>query len=850
MDIRNKFLEFFQNKGHNIYPSSPLLPNDSSLLFTNAGMVQFKDIFTSKVPPPKNKCATSSQLCIRAGGKHNDLDNVGYTARHHTLFEMLGNFSFGSYFKEMAIKYAWEFVTQELDFSKDIIYISVHNNDDEAFNIWLNYVNKDKIKRLGDKDNFWQMGDTGPCGPCSEIYIDQGEKLFNSSDDYFGGDGDRFLEIWNLVFMQYERNKDGELIPLKKPSIDTGMGLERVYALLEGKQNNFDTSLFMPIINECIELTSKPYNDAYKSSHRIIADHIRAISFLLAQGVNFNKEGRGYVLRRILRRALRHGYLLGVREPFLYKLVDSVCNTMKYYTYLEEKKEYVKEQCKYEEDRFLATIDIGMNIFKQELDKNSNIFSGKVAFKLYDTYGFPLDLTLDMLREKDIILDIESFNKCMDNQKQMAKNAWKGSGDTNNEGDFALLLDKFGENKFIGYDNDSSKSKILSLLDSNFNQIETLENKGFIFLDETPLYPESGGAIGDKGEIFIDNNLIGEIINTKKYFGLNISEVKLKKPINIGDILYIKVSNDRYEIAKHHTATHLLQASLRKLLGEHITQAGSLVEENRLRFDFTHNKALSKDEINNIESEINRVINLGLELKVEFLNQDEAKNKGALALFGEKYGDIVRVVSFGDFSCELCGGIHTINTMNLGNFYITKESGISSGVRRIEALCGKAGYKYSKDNINLVENLKIILKSNDILSSIDRLKNTITMLKDLKNNYKEELNFEQIGDIKIFIEKMDSKLDLKNIIDKTRNENDKLAILLLSSNDNNIKLYAGIKGINCLDASLWVKEVSKIIGGSGGGRSDFAMGGGKEINNINSALKFAKEFVLQKIKNG
>lgn len=850
MDIRGDFLNFFQNNGHDIYKSSPLLPNDPSLLFTNAGMVQFKDIFVGNVPPPINKRATSSQLCIRAGGKHNDLDNVGYTARHHTLFEMLGNFSFGDYFKEEAIKYAWEFVTNNMGFNKESIYISVHDSDDEAFNIWLNYVNKNKIKRLGDKDNFWQMGDIGPCGPCSEIYIDQGEEFFNSSDDYFGGDGDRFLEIWNLVFMQYERNSDGSLKPLPKPSIDTGMGLERVYALLERKKNNFDTSLFMPIINECVELTKKSYNDKYKASHRVIADHIRAITFLLAQGVNFDKDGRGYVLRRILRRALRHGYLLGIREAFLYKLVDSVCQTMSYYPYLLEKKEYIKNQCRYEEDRFLSTIDAGMHIFKQELSKNNGTFSGEAAFKLYDTYGFPLDLTIDMLRNKNINIDLETFNKCMDEQKQRAKSAWSGSGDEENKGDFIKLLNEFGENKFIGYEHDKSESKILALLESDFNKTNKIQNHGFIFLDKTPLYPESGGAVGDKGDIFMNGNNVGKVVNTKKYFGLNISEVILEIPLNVNDSIEIKVSKDRSEIAKHHTATHLLQASLRKIIGNHIAQAGSLVEANRLRFDFTHNKALTKDEINEVENEVNKVIRLNLESNTEFLSQDEAKQKGAIALFGEKYGDIVRVINFGDFSCELCGGIHAKNTAHLGNFYITKESGVSSGIRRIEAVCGKAGFEYSKDLISLVNRIKNTLKSNDILAGVERLKNTIASLKSNKANNLEILNFEQVGDIKLAIQELDKNIDLKSMIDEVKNKHSKVAIFLLSKNDNNISITAGVKNIDTLKANEWVKQVSKILGGNGGGRGDFATGGGKYINEIDSALIVAREFVCSKVNDG
>ncbi|HEF3559902.1 TPA: alanine--tRNA ligase, partial [Campylobacter upsaliensis] len=437
MDIRTQFLNFFASKGHEITPSSPLVPDDASLLFTNAGMVPFKNIFTGEVPRPTPPRKTSCQTCIRAGGKHNDLDNVGYTARHHTFFEMLGNFSFGDYFKKEVIAYAWEFVTEVLKLPKERLYVTVHEKDDEAYTLWQAHIEKERIYRFGDKDNFWQMGDTGPCGPCSEIFYDQGEEHFHSSEDYMGGDGDRFLEIWNLVFMQYERSSDGTLSPLPKPSIDTGMGLERVYAIKEGKLSNFDSSLFMPLINQIASLCGRAYVYESGASYRVIADHIRSSAFLLAQGVSFDKEGRGYVLRRILRRALRHGYLLGLKEPFMYKLVDVLCELMGgHYAYLNEKKEAIKEQIKLEEERFLSTIEKGIELFNEELAKTQNIFSGEIAFKLYDTYGFPLDLTQDMLREKGLSIDEECFERLMSEQKERAKAAWKGSGDKAVSGDF------------------------------------------------------------------------------------------------------------------------------------------------------------------------------------------------------------------------------------------------------------------------------------------------------------------------------------------------------------------------------------------------------------------------------
>lgn len=853
IDVRDKFLKFFENKGHKIYSSMPLIPDDPSLLFTNAGMVQFKDIFTGKIPTPKNKRATSSQLCIRAGGKHNDLENVGYTARHHTLFEMLGNFSFGDYFKEDAISFAFEFITKELKFDTKKIYVSVHESDDEAFAIWEKYLPKEKIKRFGDKDNFWQMGDIGPCGPCSEIYIDQGEENFNSKEDYFGGEGDRFLEIWNLVFMQYERDKDGTLHPLPKPSIDTGMGLERIVALLEGKTNNFDTSLFMPLINKSVEITNKPYNDKFKASHRVIADHSRSIAFLLAQGVNFDKEGRGYVLRRILRRAVRHGYLLGLKKPFLYEIIGMVCDNLAYhYSYLADKKTYIQDQCKAEEERFFQTIESGMEIFKKELEKTKDIFSGKIAFKLYDTYGFPLDLTQDMLREKNIQIDINTFEQYMNEQKTRARDAWKGSGDEIKNGDFASILEEFGENKFIGYDTNKAKCKILALLDINYKRVDKLEGDGYIFLDETPLYPEGGGPIGDNGEIYKNDKKIGEIIYTKKYFGLNISEVSIKSQIKINDEIEILVDKNRFEIAKHHSATHLLHASLRKILGLHISQAGSLVESNRLRFDITHPKPISKKELELIEFEVNRIINLSLEAKIELLPINEAKAKGAMALFGEKYGDIVRVISFGDESCELCGGIHISNTANIGNFYITKESGISSGVRRIEAVCGLAGYNYTKENIEILNNAKELLKQNDIILGINKLKDSIHKLKDLKNKTDDgvglkSLNFEMIKNTKLIVAEVGESINIKKAIDEAKKDNDSVAIFLISNDDGKINIGCGVKNINNLKANEWIKEISKIIGGGGGGRDDFATAGGKYVDKIIESLKKAKEYALSKI---
>lgn len=850
MDVRSKFLDFFQKKGHQVYASMPLVPDDSSLLFTNAGMVQFKDIFTGKIPSPQTPRATSAQLCIRAGGKHNDLENVGFTRRHHTLFEMLGNFSFGDYFKEQAIAYAWEFVTEVLGFDKAVLYVTIHESDDEAFEIWSKHINPDRIKRMGDKDNFWQMGDTGPCGPCSEIFVDQGES-FDTEEDYFGGDGDRFLEIWNLVFMQYERHSDGTLTPLPKPSIDTGMGLERVCALLENKRSNFDSSLFMPLIKEVELITQKTYVYEQGASFRVIADHARAIAFLLAQGVNFDKEGRGYVLRRILRRAVRHGYLLGLNEPFLYKVVKKVCDEMGgFYTYLVEKKDFIQEQCKNEEIRFFETIEQGINLFKKELERlkqtKQNIFDGVIAFKLYDTFGFPLDLTQDMLKEENLLLDIQGFELCMQKQRELAKASWKGSGDIALDVDFKDILQRFKENTFVGYDTHQTTSTILALFDSSFKEVETLQETGFVLLDKTPFYAEGGGAIGDKGFIFENDKKIANILDTKKYFNLNISQIQPLQPLHTHqNIIACSDISLQTEVAKHHSATHLLQAILKEKLGDQISQAGSLVEANRLRFDFNFHRALSHQELQDIQDAINALIAKGIPAQIETLSLQEAKNKGALALFGEKYGDFVRVVTFGDSSCELCGGIHVKNTAFIGNFIITKESGVSSGVRRIEAVCGLSAYNFTKNIITQLNDAKSLVKNNDIQLGIHKLKEKIKELENQLTHQQKDLDLQiqTIGDTTLIIQEANN-LDLKRIIDEQKNRYNKIAILLIDS--QKLQIVAGCKNVS-LKANLWVKSVAQILGGNGGGREDFATAGGKESSQIPNALKEARDFALKNL---
>ena len=841
MDVRAEYLKYFKNLGHEVIESAPLVPDDATLLFTNAGMVPFKSIFTGAVPRPTPPIRTSCQTCIRAGGKHNDLDNVGYTARHHTFFEMLGNFSFGEYFKKEAIGYAWEFVTGVLKLPKERLYVSVYEKDDEAYEMWKAYViDESHIYRFGEKDNFWAMGDTGPCGPCSEIYYDQGAEHFKGEEDYMGGDGDRFLEIWNLVFMQYERSSDGTLSPLPKPSIDTGMGLERVQAILEGKFSNYDTELFMPLINHVAKLCGIPYEYEKGASYRVIADHIRSVSFLLAQGVNFDKEGRGYVLRRILRRAVRHGYLLGIKEPFMYKLVDTLCQIMgSHYTYLNEKKENIKELIRLEEERFLATISAGLELFNAELANTKDVFSGEVAFKLYDTYGFPLDLTADMLREKGLSVDSAKFDELMNEQKARAKASWKGSGDAKAEsGDFKELLEEFGENEFVGYDNLSWNSRILALLDENFKRVSSLSSGvGYVLLDKTPLYARSGGQCGDTG--FVGKN---EVLDTTKHFGLNLAQIKVKEPLKVGENVEVKVNeNARLQTRRHHSATHLLHAALRKFLGEHIAQAGSSVEPNRLRFDFSHPKPVTSQELEQIESWVNAQIQKGAKAKTEIMDINSAKNSGAIALFGEKYGEMVRVLTLGE-SKEFCGGTHVENINEIGSFFITKESGVSAGVRRIEAICADSATQYTNELRHELGECEIELKNADLLSAIKKLKAELKAAKDELKNASSNSSLESfdIKGAKVVISEFGG--DIKSKIDELKNGADKVIAVLANVKDGKVSLAVGVKGCE-LKAGEIVSKIAPIINGGGGGRSDFATAGGKDPSRLNEAFKSAKELI-------
>ncbi len=847
MDIREEYLKFFESKNHERVASAPLVPQDATLLFNNAGMVPFKSIFTGEIPTPSNPRATSCQTCLRAGGKHNDLENVGHTARHHTFFEMMGNFSFGDYFKEEAIAYAWEFITEVIKLDVDKLWVTVHDSDDEAEEMWKKHIAADRIMRLGDADNFWSMGDVGPCGPCSEIFYDQGEENFSGPEDRMGGEGDRFLEIWNLVFMQYEvKEKGGERIPLAKPSIDTGMGLERVVAIKEGKLSNYGSSLFTPIINDVVKLIGKESEYATGASYRVIADHIRTSLFLLAQGINFSNEGRGYVLRRILRRAVRHGYLLGFREPFMFKLVDTVVEIMGgEYDYLKTKAEVVKEQIQLEEARFFKTIERGIALFEEELKVTKDVFSGEVAFKLYDTFGFPLDLTEDMLKSHNLTLDAAKFDELMLAQRTSAKAAWKGSGDDAVNGDFKELLEKFGENVFVGYDFTEHSGEVLALLDESYKHSDVLNvgEKGWVLLDTTPFYAESGGQTGDCGEL----EGFAKVLDTKKFFGLSLAQIEVVKTLKVGTIVDAHVDISRNEIIKHHSATHLLHAILFDVLGDHISQAGSLNEANRLRFDFSHPKAVSHAELAEIETRVNNEIMRAIQTDTQVMSIEDAKNSGAKAQFGEKYGDEVRVVSFADASVEFCGGVHVSNTSNIGSFIITKESGVSAGVRRIEAVCGNAAYKHFTEQRMVLKQVEAEVKNLDVMAGISRLKSTIVELKDelkdAQNSAKVEISASEINGVAVVIEEYPAG-DIKEKIDELKNDNPKLCAMLFQVKGDKVLIACGVKGANA-KAGDWIKKIAPILGGGGGGRPDFAQAGGKDASKLPEAKEASLAFITE-----
>ena len=837
-DIRKAFLDFFNSKNHEVVASSSLVPsNDETLLFTNAGMVQFKDVFLGT--ETKNfKRAATSQRCIRAGGKHNDLENVGYTLRHHTFFEMLGNFSFGDYFKEDAIKFAWEFLTEELKLDKEKLWITVYKDDDEAEEIWKNIIGIDpgRIARLGDDDNFWSMGDTGPCGPCSEIFYDHGEHIDGTPPGAEGDEGDRFIEIWNLVFMQFNRDESGKMEPLPKPSVDTGMGLERIAAVLQGVNSNYETDVFKDLINA----SEKILGSQGSTSHKVIADHIRSSVFLISDGVIPEKEGRGYVLRRIMRRGIRHGYKIGAKKPFMHLLVKDLIKLMNSaYPELKKKQKDIIELIKNEEIKFFETLETGIEILEETISNMKNkTLSGDVVFKLHDTYGFPFDLTADIAREKQLDIDEERFNECMNQQKQTSKAS----------SSFVSSLPAASgieETKFLGYENLESDSKVLVIWKDQ-ERIDAAKNNEEIFFacNQTPFYAEAGGQIGDKGK-FASQSSTGSILDCKKQGKVYIHKAIVDKgSIKTGDVIKMSVEKEkRSAIAIHHSSTHLVHAALRAVLGDHVQQKGSLVDENKLRFDFSHTKPLTKEEITKIEDIVNKEALKNLEVKTELMKLDDALKSGAMALFGEKYDDDVRVLTMGEnsYSVELCGGTHVNRTGDIGFFVITNQSSVASGIRRIEALAGSKSIEHVKKlrdvNLSLQNSLNVSAdelqeKVNSLIEENKKLKKSSKSKSAKKSVISSEMH--EFGDWKLIVEQVDVEdtKDLRTLADEQKNTNEKLCVVIFTESSNKIALVCGVtKNLTeSLSAKEVVSELSNQINGKGGGRSDFAQGAGETDN--------------------
>ena len=837
-EIRQSFLDFFHSKNHKVISSSSLVPtNDETLLFTNAGMVQFKDVFLGT--EKKNyKRATTSQRCIRAGGKHNDLENVGYTLRHHTFFEMLGNFSFGDYFKEDAIKFAWEFLTEVLKLDKDKLWITVYKDDDEAEEIWKEIIGIDpkRIARLGDEDNFWSMGDTGPCGPCSEIFYDHGDHIDGTPPGAEGDEGDRYIEIWNLVFMQYNRDDDGKMEPLPKPSVDTGMGLERIAAVMQGVNSNYETDIFKDLITASENLLGNKKS----TSHKVIADHIRSTVSLISDGVIPENEGRGYVLRRIMRRGIRHGYKIGAKKPFMFNLVKDMVRVMSSaFPDLKDKESDIAELVKTEEIKFFETLEKGIEILEEEISNMSeDIISGDVVFKLHDTFGFPFDLTADIARERELLIDEKRFDECMNQQKETSKAS----------SNFVSKLPAaagVNETKFLGYDNLESESKVLVIWKDQ-ERVDGAGNKEEIFIacDQTPFYAEAGGQVGDKG-IFASNSATGNILDCKKQGKVYLHKAIIKKGnIKTGDVIKMSVEKDkRSAIAIHHSSTHLVHAALREVLGDHVQQKGSLVDENKLRFDFSHNKPLSKDEISKIEDIVNKETLSNLEVQTELMKIDDALKSGAMALFGEKYDDEVRVLTMGNnsYSVELCGGTHVSRTGDIGHFIITNQSNVASGIRRIEALAGFQSIEYINNIRETNSSLQSLLNvsSEDmhekILSLIEENK-TLKKKSSNKNSTKSVLLSEtyDVEDWKLIVEQVeisDTK-DLRNLVDEQKKINNKACIFILNLQKNKVAFVCGVTSnlVETISAKDVISQLSKAIDGKGGGRSDFAQGAGETDN--------------------
>lgn len=866
-EIRKAYLDFFAEKGHLVLPSAPLIPqNDPSILWINAGMAPFKAYFNGVEEPPRRRIATS-QKCIRT----NDIENVGRTERHHTFFEMLGNFSFGDYFKKEAICWSWEFVTEVLKLDKSRLWVTVYKDDDEAFNIWRDEIGlpEERILRMDKEHNFWEIG-TGPCGPCSEIHYDRGEEYGTGPEDVIGGEGDRFLEIWNLVFTQFNKTEEGEYLPLPQKNIDTGMGLERVASILQGVDSNFETDLLKPMIDFLVEDSGIEYlqDEDTKVAYRVIADHSRGITMAIYDGALPSNEGRGYVIRRILRRALRYGRKLGYNEPFLYRMVPVVIKAMQGgYPELQEKEEYIQRVIRAEEERFLQTLDQGLHLIDEmisELKRNGKKFlSGIDAFKLYDTYGFPLDLTRDVLAEEGLSVDEEEFELEMEKQRERARQAREETGFSASEEEifYRSLLEKY-QLEFTGYEHLNESTEIIAIVKDGqeVHRVEAGE-KAKLVLAKTPFYGESGGQVGDKGLIRFADNL-ATVYDTRKEAGITVHYIEVEKgSFSKGDAVEAKVYDDlRQATARNHSATHLLHKALKEVLGEHVNQAGSLVEPDRLRFDFNHFNALSKAELKEIEKKVNAAILANLDVDIILTDMEQAKKLGAVALFGEKYGDVVRVVSMGDYSTELCGGTHVKATGAIGSFKILSESSIAAGVRRIEAITGEEVLRYIAGQEEKVEKAATLLKTtpDNLLERIEALqareKELEKELKELKGRLArtvlDELleKVEEVDGIKLLrtvVDGLDNE-GLLNLMDQLKEKIDSGIIVLASKSDDKAVFVARVskdlvdKGYH---AGKIIGQVAKIAGGGGGGRPDLAQAGGRDVTKIQEALDQVTEII-------
>jgi alanyl-tRNA synthetase len=880
--IRSTFLEYFEKNDHKIVESSNLVPNnDPTLMFANSGMVQFKNVFTGLEKRDYVR-ATTSQKCVRAGGKHNDLENVGYTPRHHTFFEMLGNFSFGDYFKEKAIHYAWNLITKDFGIDKNRLYVTVFHEDDEAFNFWKKIAgfSDDRIIRISTSDNFWSMGETGPCGPCSEIFYDHGDHLKGGLPGTPEEDGDRFIEIWNLVFMQYEQVSKDKRINLPKPSVDTGMGLERIAALLQGTHDNYETDHFKKIIQSTSEIVKQKPDQKNLSSFRVIADHLRASSFLIAEGVLPSNEGRGYVLRRIMRRGMRHSHMLGSKKPIFANLFNTLLEEMSAsYPELNRAESLIKETLKMEEEKFLVLLDRGIKILNEEISKIDKVLPGDVAFKLYETYGFPIDLTEDILKSKSLKFDKDRFGELMRESIELARKNWKGSGDSAVEKIWFGIKEKIGPTEFLGYENDQAQGIIKCLL-KNHKEVSVLnkDDEGMIVLNQTPFYAESGGQVGDKG-IIVKDDFKFEVTDVQKKLGdlfVHYGKV-VSGSIKLDQDVELKIDvNRRNDTRAYHSATHLLHESLRRVLGDHVTQKGSLVEPERLRFDFSHMKPISNEEVGKIENFVNEMVQKKSEVKTRIMTPKEAVENGALALFGEKYGEEVRVLSMGDegdkyFSTELCGGTHVKNTGDIGKFKIVSQSSIAAGVRRIEALRDKQLEEYLKNkekqlNLSSEKNDEIIKDLSDQITSLGGkpfldeedqkvlIKNLTKQLETLSVNSilndtsKNIINDQKFNNINIRFQKVSDlpPKELRKLVDQGKKDLGEGIVIVFASKDDKVGIAVGVteKLTEKYDAVNFVKVGSEIIGGKGGGgRKDFAQAGGQDESKIDQAFESIKKLI-------